>query len=852
MLSSTAVTFPLPALVYYLLLSRLFVVCGLNKLKLYATESLQRSFYSFEGGNRNERAYMETFSVPNPEGLISFAQSAYTFNEHDSTVEITVTRTHGSQGAVEVAYETAPGIGDLSVTVVKAQNLKNMDWWDSSDPLVSVTIGSSKKETSRMQDTLNPKWNERLELGPQARDDLIYFDVYDVDICVSSWCDRRDPLGSVYTSFSSCAKSPLDSACEQKLCGLRGGGCLTVKLEYTAALAGIDYQQTSGRLNFADGETSKTLAIAIIDDDEFEPLHEAFSLHLFDVRGGAYLAQPFSASIDIQDNEKLQPITDVLVSGNCKLYEQRGDYSCLYKNLNEGNRGEASYLWLKRGTPAYTLSVRVVRAHNLRDEDWWPAKGSDPYVAIEAIDPLDRNIKRETSSIGNSHNPAWNELITFGSIKLNQQLRFRIYDEDLVYDDALSGKALLQIGAANSGAICSPSPLGVEVWCKHTLKMPSSGGATLEVEVLVQKAEPVNGLQVRKSGNPIGFQKLSRNLNEGARPGYWDNRIAQAIHGAFEDSIPLYVYIKRGRENFLTNIVATKEFEDTKEYAGKEFTSVKGDCNMGTASEWSIFLWVQRNRVGPWGVYRSLAHKTDDAIERLESGKVISIDSNWAGHKYIELTGSPESLIALRFSSVSVPKDAILLRSWIRFDSEGESDSKYAGADIYMAAVGDLLPFSTEKQSISNLPLTSQSVRWELSKWYKHVYYDTPDLTMIVSEAIAHAEWSQDHPLGVVIKVDGSGKRWAQSFESYQNRAPRLFVEYCDPSTGRLSMQLPTLYPSPRFLRVLCLLSFSSFTIFFLPFLTCVIASSTSLCQRGVAHQAPPPGFASSDHCHLL
>jgi Ca2+-dependent lipid-binding protein len=60
-----------------------------------------------------------------------------------------------------------PAAGRLTVTVVKALNLKSMDINGKSDPYVKVTLISKgkrlkKKKTSVMKNTLNPVYNESM------------------------------------------------------------------------------------------------------------------------------------------------------------------------------------------------------------------------------------------------------------------------------------------------------------------------------------------------------------------------------------------------------------------------------------------------------------------------------------------------------------------------------------------------------------------------------------------------------------------------------------------------------------------------------------------------------------------
>ena len=80
----------------------------------------------------------------------------------------------------------------------------------------------------------------------------------------------------------------------------------TVNLDYTisdgTATAGVDYAASSGTLIFADGETSKTVSISMIDDSGYE-MEETIHLSLSAPTGGASLGNPTTAVLFIQDDD---------------------------------------------------------------------------------------------------------------------------------------------------------------------------------------------------------------------------------------------------------------------------------------------------------------------------------------------------------------------------------------------------------------------------------------------------------------------------------------------------------------------------------------------------------------------
>ena len=81
-------------------------------------------------------------------------------------------------------------------------------------------------------------------------------------------------------------------------------GAVTVDYETNdgTAIADYDYEPTNGTLNFADGETSETFSVTILDDDLIEN-DESISQLLSNPTGGASLGSQNTAILTIIDNE---------------------------------------------------------------------------------------------------------------------------------------------------------------------------------------------------------------------------------------------------------------------------------------------------------------------------------------------------------------------------------------------------------------------------------------------------------------------------------------------------------------------------------------------------------------------
>ena len=168
----------------------------------------------------------------------------------------------------------------------------------------------------------------------------------------------------------------------------------------SSATADADYTAQSGTLTFADGETSKSVIIPILDDELSEE-NETFGFAIDNVTGGASLLVPRTATVTIVDNETVQPSNELPPSsepptGTSIIQDTVVSGLVLPTAIDWTSDGEKMFVAEKNGvvrlfengtlssTPFIDISARVnsARDRGLLDIAVHPDFPNNPYVYL--------------------------------------------------------------------------------------------------------------------------------------------------------------------------------------------------------------------------------------------------------------------------------------------------------------------------------------------------------------------------------------------------------------------------------------------------------------------------------------
>ena len=166
---------------------------------------------------------------------------------------------------------------------------------------------------------------------------------------------------------------------------------------------------------------------------------------------------------------------------------------------------------------------------------------------------------------------------------------------------------------------------------------------------------------------------------------------------------------------------------------------------------------------------------SDDAEESVSSGAITTTSTDLE----LAVDGATSQLVGMRFNGVAIPSGATITSAYIEFETDaaqtGNCNLNIQGEDA------DNPGTFTSVDKISTRTRTTTSVAWNPPDWNtvdeKH---QSPDISNIIQEIINRAGWADGNSL--VLIIDGTGRREAESYEGEAAAAPLLVVNYTTPT----------------------------------------------------------------------
>ena len=233
---------------------------------------------------------------------VQFSLANYSVGEAGPTATITVTRTGAASNVVSVNYATSNGTATGGAACGGA-----VDYQNTSGTLNFAAGSLSETFTVAICDDALAEMSETVNLALSAPTGAVLGSPNTAVLTIT------DNDAAPTLQFSSATTSVSEGGSTVTLTVTRNGATgNAVTVDYstlggsatggTSCLAGVDFVNTGGTLNFAIGDTSKTFNVTICEDALIEG-NEMFTASLSNATGGATIGSPSTETVTITDND---------------------------------------------------------------------------------------------------------------------------------------------------------------------------------------------------------------------------------------------------------------------------------------------------------------------------------------------------------------------------------------------------------------------------------------------------------------------------------------------------------------------------------------------------------------------
>jgi hypothetical protein len=239
--------------------------------------------------------FSQCFTVSQPPGNFSLSAATYAVNENAGTATVTVNRTNGTIGAISVAYATSNGTATAGQDYTATSGTLTFQSGETSKTFsIPITDDNSDEPAEIVNIALSNPMGGAAIVSPSTAVMTINDNDAAPTVSASDVALLEGNEGTKNFTFNV------------KLSAASG---FPVSVNYQTAngtaTAGIDYQSANGTINFAAGEISKSVLIAVNGDTLVES-SETFLLNLSNP-SNATVGTAGTATIQDDDNPgKLQ------------------------------------------------------------------------------------------------------------------------------------------------------------------------------------------------------------------------------------------------------------------------------------------------------------------------------------------------------------------------------------------------------------------------------------------------------------------------------------------------------------------------------------------------------------------
>ncbi|MCB0559518.1 MAG: T9SS type A sorting domain-containing protein, partial [Phaeodactylibacter sp.] len=173
---------------------------------------------------------------------------------------------------------------------------------------------------------------------------------------------------------------------------------------------------------------------------------------------------------------------------------------------------------------------------------------------------------------------------------------------------------------------------------------------------------------------------------------------------------------------------------------------------------------------------------SDDAEQWKSTGRMDIYNSDLE----LGVDRNNSQFVGMRFNSLNIPQGATIISAHLQFTVDETVNENPCILNILGEAADNAATFTSSSFDISNRPRTNAAVNWQPQDWLSvgaaGPEQQTPDLSDIIQEIVSRSGYTANS--SIVIFIDGTGTRTAESFNGSIHNAPELCVEFLHAMPG--------------------------------------------------------------------
>ncbi len=295
------------------------------------------------------------------------------------------------------------------------------------------------------------------------------------------------------------------------------------------------------------------------------------------------------------------------------------------------------------------------------------------------------------------------------------------------------------------------------------------------------------------SGSDEGFVRDNANGTVYVGEGCWgaplrsnsDNKNWTRNSGSFNQ----FKWIFVDENKIETRTIQVDNASSVGEVSNNNVFQIPANLDIWNPSNGSVVTITNSNDNGDGGdtgsgsIDIAIAKGSDD-VEEDKNGTLYENSSDLE-LVYDSSNNNSFQTIGLRFTNVTLPKNATITNAYIQFTAD-ESNSAETDLEISLQNSANASAFSNSN-NVSSRATFSSKVRWQPGSWssgQSGSSQRTPSLKNMVQSLVNSSGWNSGNSAAFIITGRGtsasstSAKRVADSYEGGASKAPRLIVNY--------------------------------------------------------------------------